>query len=249
MIKTSLTSRNSKVFTAWLKKFSVISNEGILEINYNKNIFEMKNVNTDKSVIKSSNLSFQAAEFVTTESDGYIRAGIRVLPKLAKMVDNFNGEDFNMIIECEDSEPNEASIITLSNKSLKIKLNCASLSTIKFISNDTFENSVAVTDDPYTFTLSNTVINEIKSVSTFDNDNIYIMFDKKEDVFVVKGGSFELIIDDDVKTSELRNIYISKEQFSQLDIESYAVEMGEDRMVFRSLDSNTTTVIAKYDMD
>ena len=41
------------------------------------------------------------------------------------------------------------------------------------------------------------------------------------------------------------SLTIFKDQYVSLDVENYSVALGEDRLVFTSTDSETTTVISK----
>ena len=60
---------------------------------------------------------------------------------------------------------------------------------------------------------------------------------------MVSGKAYERVIaEKQLTTAELS---IFKDQFSTLDVENYDVNLGEDRLVFISKDSETTTVISK----
>ena len=67
-------------------------------------------------------------------------------------------------------------------------------------------------------------------------------FSIRDKKIFVKGKAFELDIADNGDEKELLSIY--KELFHKIDIESYNVKLGDDKIVFISKDSDTTAVIS-----
>ena len=65
---------------------------------------------------------------------------------------------------------------------------------------------------------------------------------------IVSGKVYELSIGENtIKEPFVLSIF--KDQFVSLDVENYDVNLGEDRLVFKSKESNTTTVISKAEKE
>lgn len=250
MANKTFTGKNVKTFISWLAKFSSVSKEGILEADFDTQEFSMKLFNEERSVIKGGKLSFEDAEMHTTESEGSIKVGIRVITNLIKVLNNFNGEDFKILFKDAD-DTGEVSEIKFSDKSSKITINGASLSNMVYLSDDKFYNDISdCSGESNEFTLSPAVITKINNLSAFDTNNLFLKIVVKENEVTAEGESFELIVSENPKiNSDIKSICISKKQLGMLDAENYAIHMIEDRLICSSCDTNTVTVIAKFDVD
>lgn len=249
MAKTiEFTANNVKSFSSWLKKFSSIEHSLLMEIDEENKCFTAKSYNEEKSVVKYSKISFKDSGLnpIKESSDpNFIKAGIYNIPRVIKSLEHFSGE-FSFIIQFEEVllENNEkalaATAFLLKSTSLKMKLECTSLNIFKYIPDDLFLKRIAHSDPVTTFSLPNVTIEKINSLSDLDKEYKFLEFLTRDKKVFVRGKAFELDIADNGDEKAMISIY--KDQFNKLDIESYEVDFSEDKLVFKSKDSDTITV-------
>jgi hypothetical protein len=244
-------AKNVKVFTGWLKRFSSIENSLLLEIDTQTSKFIAKTYNDEKSVVKMSSINFDGAGLLTSApiESKRIKVGIFNIPRLIKIMDQFNDVEFNIVIEYQEiTDGNEkqyaAEKILLKNKQLKMNVDCTSLGIFKYISDDLFTGTIAAVTPITTFNLSKTNIEKINNLNNLDNENKFMTYSINSGKTLVAGKSFELEIEEN-KSKENASISVFKEQYSNIDIENYIVTLSEDRLVFTSTDSDTVSVISR----
>jgi hypothetical protein len=163
-------------------------------------------------------------------------------------MDQFNDAEFTFTLEYQELA-NEgetqyaAEKILLKNKNLKINVDCTSLNIFKYISDELFTGSIATIDVLGKFELTKSGIEKINTLNNLDSDHRFMQFFFKENQTYVSGKTYELLIGETTTTDAELTLF--KEQYSSLDVENYNVELGEDRLVFRSSDSDTVSVISR----
>jgi hypothetical protein len=249
------TAKNVKAFSAWLKRFSLIDNSLLLEIDQPSSTFIAKSYNDERSVVKMSTIKFDEAGLDTKplKDNKRVKIGIYNIPRLIKIMDQFNDQEFTFTIEFQEiigdnDTQYAAEKILLKNKNLKMSVDCTSLNIFKYISDELFSGTIATIDGVGKFELLKQSIEKINLLNNLDNENRFMQFAIKDEKLYVSGKAYELLIEDS-EIKEPIQISIFKAQYSTLDVESYTVEMGEDRLVFRSNDSNTVNVISRAETD
>jgi hypothetical protein len=244
------TGKNVKVFTDWLKRFALIDNSLLLEIDQEKSMFIAKTYNEERSVVKMSSLDFEKAELISkdTEASYRIKVGIFNIPRLIKIMDQFNSAEFTIKIEYQELVGDNdtqyaAEKLLLKNKYLKMNVDCTSLNIFKYISDDLFTGTIAAIDSLGEFNLSKESLEQINTLNALDNEHRFMEFKFKNDEIFVSGKTYELRIGE-IKGDEIA-LSIFKEQYASLDNENYIVNLSEDRLIFKSNNSDTTTVISK----
>jgi len=245
-------AKNVKPFTSWLKRFSSINNSLLLEIDRNLNCFISKVYNEERSCVKMSKINFDDAGLITKPGKDIkrIKVGIFNISRLIKIIDQFNDAEFNLIINYDevvgdDSISNYAGKdIQLKNKTLKMSADCTSLNIFKYITDELFKDTIAKIDVVGEFELTKATIEKLNSLCILDNEHKFMEFKFNADEGILATGkSFQLLIE---QRKDLTNtsLNIFKDQFSNIDIENYNVQLGEDRLVFCSNDSETMCVIS-----
>jgi len=245
------TAKNAKAFTAWIKRFSSIDNTLLLEVDRSNSIFIAKTYNEEHSVVKMSSIKFDEAGFTVkdgTESKR-VKVGIFNIPRLIKIIDQFQDAEFTLTIEYQElvgegETQFAAEKILLKSKMLKMSVDCTSLNIFKYISDDVFKNNIANVDSLGKFELSKTMLEKINTLNALDVDHKLIEFKLSDKKTFVSGKAFELLIHEGKEKANV-TLSIFKDQYATIDVENYNVEMGEDRLVFTSTDSDTVTVISK----
>lgn len=245
------TAKNVKAFTGWLKKFTSIDNSLLLEIDEKTLTFIAKAYNEERSVVKMSSIQFDDAGLTTkiSKESKRIKVGIFNVPRLIKIFDQFNDAEFTLTINYQDLISEDSSVqyaaetILLKNKSLKMNVDCTSLNIFKYISDDLFQKTIAATEVADTFELTKLNLEKINSLCILDNEHKFMDFKFVENKVYVSGKTFEYLIEekDNLKNASLS---VFKSQYSNIDIENYEVDLGDDRLIFKSKDSDTICVLS-----
>ena len=246
--KIEFASSNTKAFAEWLKRFATIDNTLLLEINETSQEFVAKSYNEERSVVKRSQIKFEDAGFTykTAKDPKTVKVGIYNISRIIKIMDQFNSAEFAMVFNCEELTAESTfagTTITFSNKSLKMSIDCTSISIFKHISDDTFTNVIATATPIVEFPLHKENIIKINSLCGLDNDYKYMSFKTQNNSIYASGKSFDFLLEEN-KVAQPYTLDVFKDQFQNVDIENYEIVLGDDRMKFKSSDSNTVTVIS-----
>lgn len=249
MAKTiEFTAKNVKPFSDWLKKFASIEKSLLMEVDEENKCFVAKSYNEEKSVVKYSKISFIDAGFSLkkdSKDPQFIKAGIYNIPRIIKSLEHFLSGEFSFAIQYDEVLDGNAKglagiALLIKSPSLKIKIECTSLNIFKYISDDLFKNAIAKTEAITSFEMSSSMIEKINSLCDLDKEYKFLEYVIRDKKVFVRGRSFELELADDGDKQFILSIY--KDQFNKIDIENYNIELGEDKLIFRSKDSDTITV-------
>jgi hypothetical protein len=249
MAKTiDFTAKNVKPFSNWLKRFSSIEHSLLIEVDEINKCFTAKSYNEEKSVVKYSKISFSDAGMTLKKESAtpqLIKVGIYNIPRVIKSLDHFQTGEFSFAVQYEEVIDGETknlagTALLIKSSLLKVKIECTSLNIFLYISDDKFKNGIAATDPITQFDLPNVTIEKINSLCDLDKDYKFLEFLTRDKKIFVRGKSFELDVAENGDEKTILSIY--KEQFDKVDIESYSVDFGPDKLVFRSNDSDTITV-------
>jgi hypothetical protein len=245
------TAKNVKAFTGWLKRFSLIDNSLLLEIDQVKSLFIAKTYNEEHSVVKMSSIKFDEAGLTAkVNSDTKrIKVGIFNIPRLIKVIDQFSDVEFTFTIEYQEligdnDTQYAAEKILLKNKFLKMNVDCTSLNIFKYMTDSFFTDNIATIDKIAKFELQKSTLEKINTLNSLDSEHKFMNFKIDGKKTFVSGKSFELLIFESSEKAEV-SLPIFKDQYAALDTENYDVQLGEDRLVFTSKDSETVTAISK----
>jgi hypothetical protein len=245
-------AKNAKSFTGWLRRFASIDNSLLLEIDEKTSTFIAKTYNDERSVVKMSSIKFDEAGLIAKNNKDpkRIKVGIYNIPRLIKIFDQFSDTEFSVIINYSDIISDDVTQyagenINLKNKNLKMSVDCTSLNIFKYLSDELFKEKIATLEPSIgTFELSKTTLEKINSLCALDNEHKFIEFKFKDENVFVAGKTFELLINDEKQKRLDASISAFKEQYLCVDIENYNVNLGEDRIVFTSKDSDTICVVS-----
>jgi len=251
MAKTiNFKATNVKPFTAWLKKFSSIEKSLLIEVDGENRCFTAKSYNEEKSVVKFSKISFEESGLILQKERDFspIKVGVYSIPRMIKSLEHFGGSEFDFIVQYDDilDTSNKQTLagiaLLIKSPALKIRIECASLNIFKYISDDVFMSVIANTDIITKFQLPFGSIEQVNSLSTLDSEYKFLEFVVKNSKIYVKGKSFELEMEACEDKKAILSIF--KDQFDKVDLENYNVDFGDEKLVFRSEDSETVTVVS-----
>jgi hypothetical protein len=242
------TAKNVKPFSAWLKKFSSIEKSLLVEIDAEKKCFIAKSYNKDKSIVKYASISFADAGLTPKKEADVVsvKVGIYDISRVIKSIDHFQTGDFTLTIQyAEILDENAKNLVStaflLRSTSLKMKIETSSVKIFKKITPEVFERIVA-TNVATKFDLPDVTIEKIEALCELDKEYKFLEFEVKNKKVFVRGQTFELDVADDGDEKAILSIY--KDQFDRVDVESYTVDLGDDKLVFRSNDTDTVTVLS-----
>lgn len=252
-VKTiEFTVQNSKSFNSYLKKFNSIDNTVLFEVNGENESFVSKSPNEERSIVKYGKQYFSESEFTPSKKFSFrVKIGVYNISRLIKIMEQF-GKEFKFIIKYDEiingEEKEYAAVsILLKNDDLKFNAECTSLNIFRYISDDLWNNTISKIDSLVSFDFTKDNIEKVNSLCELDKDYKFIEFVNKNGNIYAKGKSFEYLI---APTSNVdAKITFYKDQFYKVDVENCHVKMGEDRMLFNSRDTDTSTVCSMVEKD
>jgi hypothetical protein len=244
--KLSLRISSSNELINFLKRFSSIESSLLIEID--NGYMKAKTHTPERSVVKSSKIELSRIFVDLPEMNESVLFGVYNIDKLMNTFKHFpeGGVDFVLDYE-KTAEGNVGTSITVSNDSLKINFDCASLRLFTHITDDMMERISTTDSSVVDFVLSKENQNRILSLSTIDSDHKLLTFDVKSGKVSSLGKSFHLNLLDLEDTSGETNISLYKQQFAYLDREDAIAYVSDDRIVFNSIETDTKTIIGKAD--
>lgn len=251
-MKLEFNVTNTKPIIAWLKRFSLINETMLLEIDVKNKKFLAKTHNETRSVVKFSSISFDDANFElkskVDNKTSLIMVGVFSISKLMSILDQFSNSDFLFSLEYQEIiKDNEKVLagekIIIKNPQLTMTVMCTSLSIFVHIPTDKFINHIATGNIISETDIDRSIIEKINSLNKLDTDKKILKFKIDDNKIYISGKTYDLEIG---KTKNVENmeVPIFKEQYSMLDNENYSTSIVEEKLVFHSKDSDTCTVIA-----
>jgi hypothetical protein len=255
--KIEFVAKDVNTFSAWIKKFSSVDKGLLLEIDEPGGRFLAKTYNAEHSVVKLSSIDFDSAGFTVKPSKDpkRVKVGIYNIVRMMKIMDQFDNEEFSFTVNWDDVNYKNVIEFTglslvLKNKSLKITVDCTSLDIFGYISDELFTDTISAIDEILTeFDLSKEAIEQINQLCSLEDDK-FLEFKNGANVYL-SGKAFELLLKElpgEHDGSE-NTIDLFKDQFANVDVEDYAVQMDEDKLVFTSEDKLSITVLSEVVKD
>lgn len=252
--KIQYEAKDVKELTKWLKRFSSIEKSVLLELDDSKSIITGKTHNEERSVVKKSSINLTDCGLnSTSKSTNKIKLGIYSLPQLIKILDHFNDSNFTLTVnydEMIDTESNKELVMTsiiLKNSNLKMTLEGAPLSMFNYISDEKFNNNIALLTEKYPEVEFNIhSLDEINTLASMDGDYKFIDLVIKDGKFIISGKVYNKLISVSDSEDDF-SISIYKDQYEKLDKEDYNLVLAGDRLVCKSKNSNTVMVMSGVD--
>ncbi len=232
-------------FTNFLRKFSSIESTLLVEIE-NGNL-KAKTHTPDRSVVKSSSIALdEVLEFVDGDENLNVVFGLYNIEKFASSFKHFGSDNFDLIIEYDNlDKTNVGTQLILKTKKLNVRFECASYRIFTHISDDMMERIAGDATEGISFDLDKNAQAQLSSLSGIDSDHKLLTF-KTEDNFIrAIGKSFDLELVESHEKLESTTTTIYKQHFNVLDREDSNVVISDDKIVFRSVETNTIMVVGK----
>jgi len=236
---------------AFLKKLKVVDRSVLLELQEDR-LFSKVHT-PDKSVMKYASISnthiFDTIENWDEVKSDRVKIGIMDVARLMDCFKHFRAEEdifLNVKVQDVDSET-VATEVEVYSASLSIKIKCADLSLLSYVDDNVLSMVHSKEEQDGKFKIYNSDFSSIVSLCGMEtNSQELLNFELKKDQVIAAGESFryklnigssDIEVDSDMKCS------IYKSQLNFVDAESYTCYVHDNRMVFFSDQSETSTAV------
>lgn len=237
---------NSNNFIAFLKKLKLVDKSVPLEIE-GSNLFA-KVRTPDKSVIKF--VSVDVNDILEGDFPSQrLKIGILEIGKLMDVFKYFGPEEeLNLII---DSQPYEGGLIAtglkFSSPSLNIFIKCADISLLAYIDDNIQKQIHSTEGSEVNFEISRENFQKVASLTGIEtNSEELLNFDIEENGVIIRGNSFQYNLIKGKTANGFKNpsVYtIYKNQFSYIDQEASEIHFHENRILVKSIESDSIIAI------
>lgn len=248
-MKIRITSTTNLI--AFLRKLKVVDKSVLLELTEER-LFSKVHT-PDKSVMKYASVDntniFDSIEDWPAKNSDRIKMGIMDVGRLIDCFRHFRPEE-DIFLELNVQEVDNESTVTeikVLSSSLSIRIKCADLSLLSYVADEIL--GVVHSKEGYEskFAIYNSDFTAIDSLCGLESNSQELLnFEINEDHVISAGDSFRYKLNigkSDIETESSMKSSIYKSQMNYIDSESYTVYVHDNRMVFFSDQSETSTAI------
>ena len=244
MLKQTLKLHSNGNFSAYLKRFSAIEKNLLLEINDGK--FIAKTHTPDKAVVKMSSTALTEI-FDVKNAPTNVKIGMWAVDNFVQTFKHLGETDVKFEIESEKVNNEEtATELKIYSKTLKFTFPGASPSLFKYIDSALASKITDTTASKYSFRVDKDTLTKLSALCSIDSDNDSISIISKGGAVFFSGKSFELELEG-VTAPEDDTISFYKTHFAFVDREDSEIHVLDSKVIFKSLESDTIIVIGKVD--
>ena len=236
---------------AFLKKLKVVDRSVLLELQEDR-LFSKVHT-PDKSVMKYASISnthiFDTIENWDEVKSDRVKIGIMDVSRLMDCFRHFRAEEdifLNVKIQDVDSET-VATEVEVYSTSLSIKIKCADLSLLSYVDDNVLSMVHSKEEQDGKFKIYNSDFSSIVSLCGMEtNSQELLNFELKNDQVIAAGESFRYKLNigaSDIEVDKEMKCSIYKSQLNFVDAESYTCYVHDNRMVFFSDQSETSTAV------
>lgn len=241
-LKQTLKLHSNGNFSAYLKRFSSIEKNLLLEIADGK--FVAKTHTPDKAVVKVS--STQLTEiFDSVENVKGVKIGLFAVDNFVQTFKHLGESDVKFEIDSEVvNQEQVATNLRIYNKNLKFNFPGASLSMFKYIAADLAKKITDTSTAIFSFRIDKDTLGKISSLCSIDTDNDTLTVYSNAGSVFIAGKAFEQELPG-ISVEEKSSISFYKTHYAFVDKEDSEVFVLEDKVIFKSLESDTVIVIGR----
>jgi hypothetical protein len=227
-----------------MKKFSAIEKSLLFEISGDRVI--AKTHTPDKSVVKiGSILLTDIMDEVSGKKDA--KVGLFAVDNFVASFKHFGENEAKLEINTETVGAEEvATEMKASSNNLKISYPCASTSMFRYIDEALSKKIMDTTTALFSFRIDKDTLTKISALSGLDSDNDTLSISSKDGEISFKGKSFELSLPG-VTSENDGDISFYKSHFVFIDKEDSEVFVTDNKIIFKSLETDTNIVIGKVE--
>lgn len=230
--------------TGYMKKFSVIEKNLLFEISDDRII--AKTHTPDKSVVKIGSVLLSDIMDVVGEKED-AKIGLFSVDNFVNSFKHFGETETKLEIKGETvGDDTVATEMKATSKNLKISFPCASTSMFRYIDKTLAGKIVDTATSLFSFRIDKDTLSKISALGTLDSDNDTLSIVSKGGEVSFKGKSFEMTLPG-VTSENDGDISFYKAHFSFIDKEDSEVFVLDNKVIFKSLETDTSIVIGKVE--
>lgn len=230
--------------TSYMKKFSVVEKNLLFEISGDRII--AKTHTPDKSVVKIGSILVTDVMDAVGEVED-IKVGLFSVDNFVASFKHFGDTETKLELQGEQvSGENTATEVKATSKSLKISFPCASTSLFRYIDSTLAAKIVDTSTAIFSFRIDKDTMSKISALSGLDSDNDILSVSSSKGEVSFKGKSFEMSLPGVTPDNE-GDISFYKSHFSFIDREDSEVFVLDNKIIFKSLETDTSVVVGKVE--
>lgn len=230
--------------SSYMKKFSMIEKSLLFEVADDRLI--AKTHTPDKSVLKIGSILMTDIMDPVGEIEN-TKIGLFAVDNFVASFKHFGDNEVKLELNVEKvGSDNVVTEMKATSKNLKVSFPCASTSMFKYIDSALANKITDVSSALFSFRVDKDTLSKLSALSAFDSDNDTLSVSSKNGAVAFKGKSFEMSLPG-VSVDTDGDISFHKSHFNFIDKEDSDVFITDSRIVFKSLETDTCTVIGKVE--
>lgn len=244
MAKQQFKIHSIQKLSSFMKKFSSIEKSLLFELSGDRII--AKTHTPDKSVVKIGSMLITDMMDLLTDKEN-VKIGLYAVDNFISAFKHFTDGEVKIEIQGETVGTDTVSTeLKAFSKTLKISFPCASVSMFRYIDSALATKITDVSTALYSFRVDTEILSKVSALASLDSDNDTLTISSKNSQVSFKGKSFELSLPG-ITTTVDSDISFYKSHFSFLDKEDSEVFVTDNKIIFKSLITDTQTVIGKVE--
>ena len=230
--------------TGYMKKFSAIEKSLLFEISDERII--AKTHTPDKSVVKIGSILVTDIMDIVGEKEN-VKIGLFAVDNFVASFKHFGENEVKIEINGEKvGNDNVATDLKATSKNLKIAFPCASTSMFRYIDSTLADKIMDTSAALFSFRIDKDALSKISALAGLDSENDTLSISSKGGEVSFKGKSFEMSLPG-VTVNNDGDISFYKSHFSFIDREDSEVFITDNKIIIKSLETDTNIVIGKVE--
>jgi hypothetical protein len=244
MAKQTYKLHSHQKLTGYMKKFSAIEKSLLFEISEDRLI--AKTHTPDKSVVKIGSILITDVMDVIGEKED-VKIGLFAVDNFVASFKHFGESEVKLEINGERvGADNVATGLQAVSKNLKISFPCASTSMFRYIDSGLAEKITDTSSAVFSFRIDKDTLGKISALASLDSENDTLSVTAKDGEISFTGKSFEMSLPG-VTTEAEGDLSFYKAHFNFIDKEDSEVFVTDNKVIFKSLETDTAIVIGKVE--
>jgi len=244
MAKQTYKLHSHQKLTGYMKKFSAIEKTLLFEISGDKLI--AKTHTPDKSVVKIGSILITDVMDPVGEKED-VRIGLFAVDNFVASFKHFGENEVKLEINGETVGADIiATELKATSKNLKIAFPCASMSMFRYIDGTLASKITDTASALFSFRVDKDTLTRISALASLDSENDTISVSSKDGAVSFHGKSFELSLPG-VTSENDGDLSFYKTHFNYIDKEDSEVFVTDNKIIFKSLESDTQIVVGKVE--
>ena len=228
--------------TSYMKKFSSIEKSLLFEINDDRII--AKTHTPDKSVVKIGSILLTDIMDPVSGKEN-VKIGLFAVDNFIASFKHFGESETRLEINVDTvGGDNVSTDLKAVSKNLKVTFPCASISMFRYIDSGLATKLTDTSASLFSFRVDKDTLSKVSSLTGIDSDNDILSIKSEHGNVSFCGKSFEQTIPGVLSDTD-GSISFYKSHLSFLDKEDFEVFVLDNKVIFKSLETDTTIIIGK----